>query len=54
MIAYASPCAVSSYTMAAQMDGDGDLAAQMVMLTTVASAFTIFLMVFLFKSLNIF
>lgn len=54
MIAFATPCAVSSYTMAAQMDGDEDLAAQLVMLTTVLSSFTIFAMVFLFKSLGVF
>lgn len=54
MIAFGSPCAVSSYTMAAQMDSDEELAAQMVMLTTVFSVFTIFLMVLLFQSVGIF
>lgn len=54
MLAFATPCAVSSYTMAAQMDGDGELAAQIVMLTTVLSAFTIFLMIFVFKSAGVF
>lgn len=53
MIAFASPCAVSSYTMAAQMDGDEDLAAQLVMLTTVLSSLTIFAMVFLFKTMGV-
>lgn len=54
MIAFGSPCAVSSYTMAAQMDSDGELAAQLVMTTTVLSVFSIFLMVLLFKNLGIF
>lgn len=54
MIAFASPCAVSSHTMAAQMGGDDELAAQLVMLTTVLSSATIFLMIFLFKTLGIF
>ena len=54
MIAFGSPCAVSSYTMAAQMDSDGELAAQLVMTTTVLSIFSIFLMVLLFKSVGIF
>lgn len=54
MIAFGSPCAVSSYTMAAQMDSDEELAAQMVMLTTVFSVFTIFIMVLIFQSVGIF
>ncbi|MBQ4089090.1 MAG: AEC family transporter [Clostridia bacterium] len=54
MIAFGSPCAVSSYTMAAQMDSDGELAAQLVMTTTVLSVVTIFLMVLLFKTVGIF
>ena len=54
MIAFGSPCAVSSYTMAAQMDGDADLAGQLLMLTTVSSAVTVFIMIYLFKSLGVF
>lgn len=54
MIAFGSPCAVSSYTMAAAMDSDADLAAQLVMLTTLFSVLTIFLMVLLFKTVGIF
>ena len=50
MIVFGSPTAVSSFTMAEQMGGDPDLAAQQVVLTTVFSAVTIFLMVFLFKT----
>lgn len=54
MIAFGAPCAVSSYTMAAQMDADEDLAAQLVMLTTVFSVVSMFLMVLLFKTIGIF
>lgn len=54
MILFGSPCAVSSYTMAAQMDGDAELAAQQVMLSTVLSGATVFLMIFAFKSFGIF
>lgn len=53
LIAFATPSAVSSYTMAAQMDGDAELAAQMVMLTSVFSSLTIFLFVFVMKSLGV-
>lgn len=54
MIVFGAPSAVSSYTMAAQMDGDAELAAQQVMLSTVFSAVTMFLMIFMFKTLGIF
>ena len=54
MIVFGSPCAVSSYTMAAQMGGDAELAAQQVMVTTVLSAVTMFAMIFLFKTAGVF
>ena len=54
MIAFGSPCAVSSYTMAAQMGGDEDLAGQLVMATTVLCSVTMFLMIFCFKTWGIF
>jgi len=54
MIAFGAPCAVSSYTMAEQMGADGDLAAQLVMLTTVLSIFSIFCIVLTCKTINIF
>lgn len=54
MIVFGSPCAVSSYTMAAQMDGDAELAAQQIMLTTIFSSVSMFMMIFAFKSLGIF
>ena len=43
---YASPAAVSSYTMAQQMGGDDELAGQLVMFGTVASVITMFLWIF--------
>lgn len=44
--ALASPTAVSSYPMALQMDGDGDLAAQIVAFSTAICILTVFLWVF--------
>lgn len=54
MIVFGAPCAVSSYTMAAQMDGDAELAAQQVMLSTMLSSLTMFVMIFAFKTIGIF
>jgi predicted permease len=50
---FASPVAVSSSIMAAEMGGDKDLASQYVVWTTLLSAFTIFLFVFVFKAVGI-
>ncbi len=49
--ATASPVAVSSFTMAKEMDGDADLAAQLVILTTVISLVTLFTWLFILKTL---
>lgn len=49
MIAFASPCAVSLYTMSKQMGGDSDLAGQLVVFSSIISIFTIFSWVFLLK-----
>lgn len=49
---FASPTAVSSYSMAQQMDGDGDLAAQIVAFGTTFSIVTVFLWVFILKQLS--
>ena len=54
MIVFGAPCAVNSYTMAAQMDGDAELAAQQVMLSTVLCSATMFAMIFLFKTMGVF
>jgi len=50
---FGSPIAVSSYTMAEQMDGDGRLAASLVVLTSVCSIVTIFLFIFALKQLGL-
>lgn len=44
-----APTAVSSYTMAQQMGGDGELAGEIVVFTTGISILTIFIWVFLLK-----
>jgi malate permease and related proteins len=49
---YASPTAVSGYPMAQQLGGDADLAAQQVIFTTAFSGVTIFLFLFVLKSLG--
>lgn len=51
---FASPNAVNSFTMAQQMGGDAELAGDIVVVTSAASILTMFLWVFLFKSLGMF
>ena len=51
---YAAPVAVSSYSMAHQMGGDGVLASQIVVYSSVLSIFTIFWITFITKSLGLF
>ena len=51
--ALASPTAVSSYPMALSMDGDGELAAQIVAFGTVLCIVTVFLWVFVLKQLGL-
>jgi len=53
MSMFASPAAVSSFTMAQQMDGDADLAGQLVVFTTVFSIISIFFWTFLLKALGL-
>ena len=48
----ACPTAVSSYTMAKEMDADGDLAGEIVATTSLLSIFTIFCWVLLLKNLG--
>jgi len=50
---FGSPIAVSSYTMAEQMEGDGRLAASLVVLTSVSSILTMFLFIFALKQLGL-
>ena len=47
-----APTAVSSYTMAQQMGGDGELAGEIVVFTTGISILTIFIWVFVLKQFN--
>ena len=49
-VAFASPVAISSYPMAVQMNGDGELAGQLVVFTTTFSLFTMFLGIFILKT----
>lgn len=50
---FASPSAVSSFTMAQQMGGDDELAGQLVMFGTVASIITVFGWILICKTLNL-
>ena len=54
LLVFAAPVAVNSYTMALQMDGDANLAGGIVLLTTALSCFTLFLWIWLLKSLGLF
>ena len=51
---FASPTAVNSFTMAQQMGGDAELAGDIVVTTSAMSIPTMFLWIFLFKSLGVF
>lgn len=49
---FATPVAASSYTMAQNMGGDGELAGEFVVLSTALSVITIFLWVFTLKMIR--
>lgn len=51
---FATPIAVSSVPMAQEMKGDAELCGQIVIWTTLVSGFTIFLYVFVLKSIGVF
>lgn len=51
---FASPSAVTSFTMAQQMDSDYELAGNCVIFSSAISCFTMFLWVFVLKSLGLF
>jgi len=53
MIAFGAPAAVSSFPMAQQMGGDGELAAEHVALSSVFAILTTFLFIFALKSLGL-
>lgn len=52
LIMFGAPTAVSSFTMAQQMDGDSELAGQIVVFTSAGAILTIFLWVFGLKQLG--
>lgn len=52
LTAFGTPTAVSSFTMAQQMGGDSELAAQLVVFGSLLSVFTMFGWVLVFKSLG--
>lgn len=54
MILFGAPCAVSSYAMAEAMGGDGPLAASQVVLTTVFSMGTLFVLIYVGKLIAVF
>lgn len=53
MIMYGAPVAVSSFTMAMEMDGNSELANQIVVFTSLISVFTIFVAIFILKTLGL-
>lgn len=53
LLIFASPTAVSSFTMAQKMDGDSDLAAQIVVFTSAFSVLSVFLWIFTLKQLSL-
>ena len=53
LILFAAPAAVSSYTMADNMGGDGELAGQIVVLSTFVSVFTLFCWIYLYSRMGL-
>ncbi len=52
-VLFGAPAAISSYIMAKNMKSDADLAGQILLLSTIMSMFTIFLGVFIMRTLNL-
>lgn len=52
MLIFASPTAISSFTMAQKMDGDSDLAAQIVVFTSAFCILTVFIWIFTLKQFS--
>ena len=52
LIRAGAPVAVSSFTMAANMGGDGELAGQYVFLSTLVSLGTLFAFIFVYHSIG--
>jgi len=53
MIIFAAPTAISSFTMAQQMDSDSDLAGQIVVFTSAFCVITVFVWIFILKQTNL-
>ncbi len=53
LVLFGAPTAVSSYIMAKKMKNDGELAAQILLLTTLLCIFTIFVGIFILKTLQL-
>lgn len=53
LILFGAPVAVASYSMAVQMDGDNELAAEVVVFSSLFSILTLFIWIFLLKNLAI-
>ena len=54
LVMMASPTAVSSFPMAVSMDSDGEIAGSAVMISTPLACLTLFLWLFIFKTLGIY
>ena len=52
LIVFSAPVAVNSYIMAEMMDGDGILASQLVFYSTGLSIVTLFILIFVTKTLG--
>jgi len=50
-VLYGAPVAVSSYTMSAEMEGNSELAAQIIVFTSIGAVISIFLGIFILRSL---
>lgn len=53
LITFASPTSASSYAMADQMGGDSELAAEQIVFSSACSIVTVFLFIFVLKTLNL-
>lgn len=53
LVMYGAPVATASYAMAQNMGGDGKLAGQFVVISTVASVLTIFFWIFLLRNIQL-
>ena len=54
LVVFASPIAVSSFSMAQQMDGDENLAVQVIAISSALCILTLFLWIFALSSLGLF